>query len=87
MDIRLLIPVDIKAIEVAGLDYHGTRQPKAIDIFVEGKLVKHADLAEAPGQVQRIEAGGPRDRTSGSSSRTNIRPGRWTTAAGCGCGC
>ena len=54
VDIRLLIPVDIKAIEVAGLDYHGTRQPKAIDIFVERKLVAHADLAEAPGQVQRI---------------------------------
>ena len=55
VDIRLLIPVDIKAIEVVGLDYHGTRQPKAIDIFVEGKLVEHADLADAPGQVQRIE--------------------------------
>ena len=55
VDIRLLIPVDIKAIEVAGLDYHGTRQPKAIDIFVERKLVAHADLADAPGQVQRIE--------------------------------
>ena len=28
VDIRLLIPVDIKAIEVVGLDYHGTRQPR-----------------------------------------------------------
>jgi hypothetical protein len=55
VDIRLLIPVDIKAIEVVGLDYHGTRQPKAIDIFVEGSPVHHADLADAPGQVQRIE--------------------------------
>ncbi|MGD1000252.1 MAG: heparinase II/III family protein [Candidatus Brocadiia bacterium] len=55
VDIRLLIPVDIKAIEVVGLDYHGTRQPKAIDIFVEGKRVGHADLADAPGQIQRIE--------------------------------
>ena len=55
VDIRLLIPVDIKAIEVVGLDYHGTRQPKAISIFVEGNLVKDADLQDAPGQVQRIE--------------------------------
>ncbi|MGO8702403.1 MAG: heparinase II/III family protein [Candidatus Brocadiia bacterium] len=55
VDIRLLIPVDIKAIEVVGLDYHGTRQPKAISIFVEGKLVKDVDLQDAPGQVQRIE--------------------------------
>jgi hypothetical protein len=54
VDIRLLIPVEIKAIEVVPLDYGGTQQPKAIEIFVEGKLVKHADLEDAPGQVQRI---------------------------------
>ena len=67
VDIRLLIPVDIKAIEVVGLDYHGTRQPKAIEIFVEGKLVRHADLEDAPGQVQRIalEARGTERRDPG----------------------
>ena len=55
VDIRLLIPVDIKAIEVVGLDYHGTRQPKAVSIFVEGKRIKDVDLQDAPGKVQRIE--------------------------------
>ena len=55
VDIRLLIPVDIKAIEVVGLDYHGTRQPKSISVFVEGKQVKDVDLESAPGKVQRFD--------------------------------
>ncbi|MGI5869759.1 MAG: heparinase II/III domain-containing protein [Kiritimatiellia bacterium] len=57
VDIALIIPVDIAAIEVVPLDYHGTRQPKAIDIFVDGKLVKKADLPETPGKPIRIALG------------------------------
>jgi len=54
IDIRLIVPVDIKAIEVVGLDYHGTRQSKGIDIFVDGVKQKHVELDEKPGQAQRI---------------------------------
>ncbi|MBC8096518.1 MAG: hypothetical protein H7Y43_11970, partial [Akkermansiaceae bacterium] len=54
MDIRMIVPVDIKALEVIALDYNGTQQPKAIDIFVDGKMVKHADLEEKVGQPIRV---------------------------------
>lgn len=54
VDITLLIPVDIVALEVVPLEYHGTQQPKAIDIFVDGKLAKQADLPETPGKPIRI---------------------------------
>jgi hypothetical protein len=54
VDIRLIVPVDIKAIEVLPLDWHFTRQPKSIDIYVDDKRVKQADLEEKPGQAQRI---------------------------------
>lgn len=54
IDIRLIVPVDIKAIEVVPLDYRGTQQPKTIDIFVEDKLVKSADLVNSPGKPIRI---------------------------------
>ena len=60
VDIRLLIPVDIKAVEVVGLDYHGTRQPKAMDIFVEGKRIEHADLGGRSGASPAHRAGSPR---------------------------
>ena len=54
VDIRLIVPVEIKAIEVVGLDYYGTMQPKAVDLFVDGKLLKHAELPETPGKPIRI---------------------------------
>lgn len=54
VDITLLIPVDIAAIEVVPLDYNGTVQPKAIDIFIDGKLEKQIELLEAPNKPVRI---------------------------------
>lgn len=54
IDIHIIVPVDIKALEVIGLDYSGTQQAKAIDIFLDGKMVKHADLEEQPGKPQSI---------------------------------
>jgi hypothetical protein len=54
VDVRMVVPVEIKALEVVALDYHGTQQPKAIDVFVDGKLAKHAELEDKPGQPQRI---------------------------------
>ena len=54
IDIRLIVPVDIAAIEVVPLDYHGSIQPKAIDISIDGKLLKHAELENKPEQPVRI---------------------------------
>lgn len=54
VDIRLLVPVQIKAVEVIGLDYNLTRQPKAIDLFVEGRLVRNVELPNQPGKPFRI---------------------------------
>ncbi len=54
VDIRLVVPVDIVALELIGLDYHGTRQPKAVDIHVEGEKVKHVELPERPGKPVRV---------------------------------
>lgn len=58
IDIRLVIPVDIKAIEIDGLDYHGTRQVNGVDIYIEGKKITHADLPENPGKPNRIAVEG-----------------------------
>ena len=55
VDIHLIIPVDVKAVEVIQLKYYNTQIPKAIDIFVEGKLVKHVELANKPNEAQRVE--------------------------------
>jgi len=54
VDIRLVVPVEIKAIELIGLDYHGTRQPAAVDIFVEGEKVASTKLPNQPGKPFRI---------------------------------
>lgn len=54
IDIRLIMPVDIKAVEVVPLDYHGTMQPKGIDILVDDKVVKHVDLENKPMEPARI---------------------------------
>ena len=54
VDIRLVVPVDIAAVELLALDYHGTKQAKAVDLFVDGKLAKHAELPETPGKPIRI---------------------------------
>ena len=54
VDIHLIMPVDIKGLELIALDYGGTLQPKAIDIFVDGQMVKHAELEEKPGQPINI---------------------------------
>ncbi len=54
VDIRLVVPVDIRAVEVVPLDYHGTRQPKTIRLYVDGALITEADLPHRPGQLHRI---------------------------------
>lgn len=58
VDIRLVIPVEIKAVEVVGLDYYGTEQVNGIDIYIDGKMVKHADLPETPGKPNRVPVEG-----------------------------
>ena len=55
IDIRLIVPVDITAVEVVPYDYHGTCiQAKGIDISVDGKMIKHVDLEYGPEKPTRI---------------------------------
>lgn len=54
VDIRIIVPVEIKALELIALDYHGTQQPKTISIFVDGKMVKEATLPDNPGKPNRV---------------------------------
>ena len=54
VDITLVVPLDIAAIEVVALDYAYSLQPKAIDIFIDGKLVQHNELPETPGKPIRL---------------------------------
>jgi len=58
VDIRLIIACDIVAVELVPLDYGGTAQPKAVDIFIDGKLAKQVELEEAPGKPVRIPVEG-----------------------------
>ena len=55
VDIHLIVPVDIKAVEVVPLDYHGTQQPKTIDIYIDGKVAQSGvQLPHNPGYPFRI---------------------------------
>ncbi|MEK7413276.1 MAG: heparinase II/III family protein [Planctomycetota bacterium] len=54
VDIALLVPVDIIAIEVVPLDYNGTVQPKGIEIFIDGKSALKAELPNTPGKPIRV---------------------------------
>ena len=58
IDIRLVIPVEIKALEIVGLDYRGTRLPSGVDVFIEGEKVAHSGLPDIPGHPTRIDAEG-----------------------------
>lgn len=58
VDIRLIVPCDIVAVEVTPLDYRGTRQPKGIDIFIDNTLAKQIDLEHGPGKPVRIPIAG-----------------------------
>ena len=58
IDIRLVIPVEIKAVEIVGLDYNGTKQVSGVDIYIEDKLVTHAELPEQPGKPFRVAVEG-----------------------------
>lgn len=58
IDIRLVIPLEIEALELQGLDYRGTRLPKGVDIFIEGEKVASGELSDKPGEFTRIPAKG-----------------------------
>ncbi|HSI87222.1 MAG TPA: alginate lyase family protein [Candidatus Methylacidiphilales bacterium] len=58
IDIRLVMPMEIKAVEITGLDYGNTRQVNGVDIYIDGNKVRHADLPDAPGKPTRIEVAG-----------------------------
>lgn len=54
IDVRLVIPVEIAAVELTGLDYNGTRQVSGVDVFIDDKKVASSPLPETPGQPTRI---------------------------------
>lgn len=54
IDVRLVIPVEITAVELTGLDYNGTRQVSGVDVFIDDKKVASAALPDTPGQPARI---------------------------------
>jgi hypothetical protein len=54
IDVRLVIPVPIAAVEITGLDYNGTRQVSGVDVFIDDKKITSAALPDAPGQPTRI---------------------------------
>lgn len=58
-EIRLIMPVDVQSVGITGLDYGGTRQTKAVDIFLDGQLVKeNVELPETPGKMVRVPLDG-----------------------------
>ena len=50
LDIRLVVPVDIKGIEVFPLNYNGTRQISEIEIHVEGEKIQTVAVPHALGK-------------------------------------
>lgn len=52
LHIRLVIPVDIKGIELFPLDYRGVRQISRAEIYIEDEKVATVDLAHNPGKGQ-----------------------------------
>lgn len=50
LEIRLAVPVDIRGIELFPLNYRGTRQIAAADIFIEGEKVASVELPRALGK-------------------------------------
>jgi hypothetical protein len=54
IDVRLVIPVEIAAVELTGLDYNGTRQVSGVDVFIDDKKITTAALPDTPGQPTRI---------------------------------
>lgn len=58
IDIRLVIPVEIEAVELQGLDYRGTRLPKGVDVYIDGEKVGSGEMSDKPGEFTRIPAKG-----------------------------
>src|ERR1043165_4856842 len=54
IDVRLVMPVEIKAVEITGLNYGNTRQVNGVDIYIDGKKVTSAALPDDPGKPARI---------------------------------
>jgi len=50
LEIRLIVPVDIRGIELFPLNYRGTRQISQAEIYIDGEKVLTVDLPHAPGQ-------------------------------------
>jgi hypothetical protein len=58
IDIRLVMPVEIKAIDIAAFNYRNNRTANGVTVYFEGKQVAESDLPDEPGKVTRIPAVG-----------------------------
>jgi len=79
IDIRLVVPVDIESVEVAGLDYRGTKFPSGMEVYIEGKKVAQSDLPNSPDSVSIPAKGfGQNIRliTTGSHPRRTLPDGK-----------
>lgn len=56
IDVALLRPVPVHAVELIGLDYHSTRLAKKVDVLLDGKPVRQGvPLPERAGEPTRVE--------------------------------
>lgn len=83
IDIRLIMPVEIAAVEITGLDWGNTRQINGVDIFINDTKVASSPIPDAPGTPTRIEIPGqPVSQhvrivtTGGHPNRTDPKTGK-----------
>lgn len=58
IDIRLVMPVEIKAVDITAFNYRNNRTASGVVIFIEDKQVAESDLPNEPGKVTRVPAEG-----------------------------
>lgn len=58
IDIRLVMPLDIKAVDITAFNYRNNRTANGVTIFIDERQIAESDLPDEPGKVTRIPAEG-----------------------------
>jgi len=58
IDIRLVLPLEIKAVDVTAFNYRNNRTASGVTVFIDDKQVAESDLPDDPGKVTRIPVNG-----------------------------
>lgn len=58
IDIRLVMPTEITAVEIQGLNRGNIGLPKGVDIYIDGKKVGSGEISDQHGEFVRIPAPG-----------------------------